>query len=204
MWPLGQPHKLWLVPTISARGPPKEPLLSFNLISCLPQYCLTLLQLTEWHLKAPPNCLSVWHSLTPGIQSHLEWPLHLFHTSALESKAHCYYYLWLWLVNMYIYYYELFSCLCVQNRNWFCILICVQLICVQSIYCVQCIMYIAIVCIGAANKVEAIKVSNGELLYFYQCYAEHFKFAILSYECKTIHSQLQVSLALYRILAFAD
>ena len=47
-----------------------------------------------------------------------------------------------------------------QNRNWFCILICVQLICVQLIYCVQCIMCIAIVHIGAANKVEAIKVST--------------------------------------------
>ena len=53
-----------------------------------------------------------------------------------------------------------------QNRNWFHILICVQLICVQLIYCVQCIMYIAIVCIGAANKVEAIKVSTGSYFTF--------------------------------------
>ena len=48
-------------------------------------------------------------------------------------------------------------------------------------------MYIAIVHIGAANKVEAIKVSTRELLYFYECYAEHLNFTIPSGEHKTLH-----------------
>ena len=84
MWPLGQPHKLWLVPNFSTRGPLK-PLLSFHPISCLPWYSLALIQPTEWHLKAPPNRLPAWHSLAPGIQSHLEWPLHLF--TCLSTRA---------------------------------------------------------------------------------------------------------------------
>ena len=47
-------------------------------------------------------------------------------------------------------------------------------------------MYIAIVHIGAANKVEAIKVSTGSYFTFYKCYAEHLNFTIPSYECKTL------------------
>ena len=143
MWPLGQPHKLWLVPNFSTRGPPKN-------------HCSASTQSAVFHGTAslsfswlsgdsrhhPITCL---HGTGSHPVSNHIWndPFTFLHASALEPKAHCYYYLWLWLVNMYIYYYELlFSCLCMQNRNWFCILICLQLtLCATDIVCsVLCIL----------------------------------------------------------------
>ena len=134
MWPLGQPHKLWLVPNFSARGPPKN-------------QCSASTQSAVFHGTASLsfswlNHLPAWHSFAPSIQSHLEWPLHLFtHLSARAQGSLLLLSLTLTCKHVYIIImnYYLVACICRIETdsassfvcNWYivCSVLCILQLC---------------------------------------------------------------------------
>ena len=142
MWPLGQAHKLWLVPNLSTRGPLKAitQLQPNQLSSAVQPHFPSADWVAPEGTTQLPACVAQPHTWYPIT---LEWPLHLFHTSVLDPKAHFYYYLWLWLVNMYIYIIMnyLVACVCrieTDSASWF---VCNWFVCNWYIVCsVLCIL----------------------------------------------------------------
>ena len=93
--------------------------------------------------------------------------------------------------------YYLVACICRIETDSASLFVCNWFVCNWYIVCsVLCILQLCT--LEQLIKVEAIKVKYRELLYFYECYAEHLNFTIPSDECKTLRQWLWVSLALYR------
>ena len=165
MWPLGQPHKLWLVPNLSARGPLKATaqLQPNQLSSTVQPYSPSADWVVPQGTIQLPACMAQPHTL---YQITFEMILTSFtHLSARAQGSLLLLSLTLTCKHVHIIIMNyLVACVCrieTDSASWF---VCNWFVC--NGYCVQCIMYIAIVCIGSANKVEAIKVSTGSYFTF--------------------------------------